>query len=241
MKTYIAQDYTAMSLQTAELIIQCINRKPDSLVCFAAGNSPLGTLSCLVEAARRGEVNFDRCRFISLDEWVGLDESDEGSCRQTMNEHFFKPCGIEERNIHFFNGKSSDLEAECKSMDELIKAHGSIDLLLLGVGMNGHLGFNEPGVSFDLYTHVIDLDSVTKQVSAKYFQNQQQDVQQGITLGIKHVLEANTAILIADGAKKAEIMKKALHDEVTNQVPVTVLQRHPNVHVCLDEAAASLI
>ncbi|MFE5321831.1 glucosamine-6-phosphate deaminase [Paenibacillus sp. NPDC056579] len=241
MKTYIAHDYKEMSLQAAEIIIQYINQKPKSLVCFAAGTTPLGTLSFLVDAMQRGEVNFDQCRFISLDEWVGLDESDEGSCKQTLNEHFFKPCGIEERNIHFFNGKSSNLEAECKSMDELIKAHGNIDLLLLGVGMNGHLGFNEPGVNFDLCSHVIDLDSTTKQVSVKYFQSKQQDVQKGITLGIKHLLEASTAILIADGAKKAEIMRKALRDEVTNQVPVTVLQRHTNLHVCLDEAAAALI
>jgi glucosamine-6-phosphate deaminase len=240
MKTYITRDYREMSLQAAELIIHKIKQKPDSLVCFAAGNTPIGTFSCLVEAMRQGKVSFDQCRFISLDEWVGLDGADEGSCKQTLHQHFFKPCGIEEKNIHFFNGISGDLETECRLMDELIRAHGTIDLLLLGVGMNGHLGFNEPNVSFDLNSHVTNLDSVTKQVSVKYFQDQK-DLQQGITLGIKQLLEADMVIVIADGAKKADIMRKALHNEVTNQVPVTVLQRHPNLHICLDEAAATLI
>jgi glucosamine-6-phosphate deaminase len=240
MKTYITRDYREMSLQAAELIIHKIKQKPDSLVCFAAGNTPIGTFSCLVEAMRQGKVSFDQCRFISLDEWVGLDGADEGSCKQTLHQHFFKPCGIEEKNIHFFNGISGDLETECRLMDELIRAHGTIDLLLLGVGMNGHLGFNEPNVSFDLNSHVTNLDSVTKQVSVKYFQDQK-DLQQGITLGIKQLLEADMVIVIADGAKKADIMSKALHNEVTNQVPVTVLQRHPNLHICLDEAAATLI
>lgn len=240
MKTYVKHDYDEMSRQAAELIIQSINLKPDSLVCLAAGNTPLGTFACLVEAWRLGKVNFDQCHFISLDEWVGLDGSDEGSCRQTLDEHFFRICGIKEANIHFFNGKSENLQAECDKMDARIQANGSIDVLLLGVGMNGHLGFNEPNISFDLYTHVIDLDAVTKQVSAKYF-TEQRDVQQGITLGIKHLLEAEIVIVVADGMKKAEIMRKAMHNEITNEIPVTVLQGHPNLHVCLDEAAASLI
>ncbi|MFD0695914.1 glucosamine-6-phosphate deaminase [Paenibacillus sp. GCM10027628] len=240
MKTYVNRDYEEMSRQAAELIIQSINNKPNSLVCLAAGNTPLGTFAFLVEAWRRGKVNFDQCHFISLDEWVGLGSADEGSCRQTLDEHFFKLCGIQEENIHFFNGKSDDLQAECSKMDARIQAHAAIDVLLLGVGMNGHLGFNEPNISFDMYTHVIDLDAITKQVSAKYF-TEQRDVQKGITLGIKHLMEAEIVIVVADGAKKADIMRKALSYEITNEIPVTVLQGHPNLHVCLDEAAASFI
>ncbi|MBB6673465.1 glucosamine-6-phosphate deaminase [Cohnella nanjingensis] len=240
MNTHIASNYYEMSLQAAELIIRQVRQKPDSLVCFAAGNTPLGTFSCLVEAVHAGRISFDQCRFISLDEWVGLGASDEGSCRQTLDRHFFEPCGIQEQNIHFFNGTSDDLEAECKAMDDFIGAHGTIDLLLLGVGMNGHLGFNEPHADFERYSHVTELDSVTKQVSVKYFP-EQKNVQKGITLGIKHLIQANMAILIADGEKKADIMRLALQHEVTNEVPVTVLQRHPNVHVCMDEAAAALV
>lgn len=240
MNVHIARNYNEMSQQAAELIIRQVSRKPDSLLCFAAGNTPLGTFSCLAEAVHDGRISFERCRFISLDEWVGLGASDEGSCRQTLDRHLFEPCGIQEQNLHFFNGLGDDLEAECKAMDEFIGAHGTIDLLLLGVGMNGHLGFNEPHVDFDRYSHVTELDSVTKQVSVKYF-TEQKNVQKGITLGIKHLMEASEVILIADGDKKAEIMRKALQHEVTNEVPVTVLQRHPNVHICMDEAAAAFV
>lgn len=240
MKTYIKRNYDKMSRQAAELIMDHLNRKPNSLVCFAAGNTPLGTFAHLAETFRLGKVSFQQCKFISLDEWVGMDGSDKGSCRQTLDEHFFKPCGIHETNIHFFDGKSENLQAECEIIDELIWANGRIDLLLLGVGMNGHLGFNEPNISFELNTHVIDLDTVTKQVSAKYF-SEQRDVQRGITLGIKHLLEADAVIVVAAGTKKADIMRKALRDEVTNQVPASVLQLHTNLHVCLDEAAASLL
>ncbi|MFB5676185.1 glucosamine-6-phosphate deaminase [Paenibacillus terreus] len=240
MKTHIARNYLEMSEQAAELIIHQIRQKPESLVCFAAGTTPLGTLSCLVKAVHDGRISFEQCRFISLDEWVGLGASDEGSCRQTLDSHFFEPCGIQEQNIHFFNGTSNDLEAECKAMDDFIQAHGRIDLLLLGVGVNGHLGFNEPHVDVELYSHVTDLAPVTKQVSVKYFQ-EQKNVQKGITLGIKHLMQASTVILIADGDKKAEIMRKALHHEISSEVPVTVLRQHPNVYVCLDEAAAALV
>ncbi|MET3545531.1 glucosamine-6-phosphate deaminase [Paenibacillus favisporus] len=240
MKTHIARNYHEMSSQAAELIIHQIKQKPDSLVCFAAGNTPLGTFSCLVEAVRQGRLSLDQCKFISLDEWVGLGASDEGSCRETMDRHLFEPCGIKEQNIHFFNGTSNDLEAECKAMDDFIGAHGTIDLLLLGVGMNGHLGFNEPYADFEGYSYVTDLDSTTKQVSVKYFPDHK-DVQKGITLGIKHLMQAGTVILIADGDKKADIMRKALKHEVTSEIPVTVLQRHPNVYVYMDEAAAALV
>ncbi|QMV44029.1 glucosamine-6-phosphate deaminase [Cohnella cholangitidis] len=240
MKTHIARNYLEMSSQAAELIINQVRENPNSLVCFAAGNTPLGTFSCLVEAFHGGRINFDQCRFISLDEWVGLGASDEGSCRQTLDRHFFEPCGIKKENIHFFNGTSDELEAECKAMDDLIVAHGTIDLLLLGVGINGHLGFNEPHVDLEQYSHVTDLDSVTKQVSVKYF-TERKNVQKGITLGIKHLIQASMVILIADGEKKADIMRKALRHEVTNEVPVTVMQRHPNVHVCMDESAAAFV
>jgi len=240
MNTYIAIDYGEMSRRAADLIIERIKQKPDSLVCLAAGNTPLGTFSCLKEAVREGRVSFEQCRFVSLDEWVGLGPLDEGSCRETLNRHFFEPCGIPERHIHFFNGMAQDLNAECKAMDDFIRARGQLDLLLLGVGMNGHLGFNEPGVDFELYSHVTDLDSVTKQVSVKYF-SERKNVQKGITLGIRHLMEADTVILIASGDMKAEIMMKALRHEVTEEVPVTVLRRHPNVHVCMDEAAAAFV
>jgi glucosamine-6-phosphate isomerase len=237
MRTFVARDYLEMSSQAADLIVDYVKHNPKALICFAAGNTPLGTFSYLVKLVGSGKVSFDQCRFVSLDEWVGLGSEDEGSCRQTLDEHLFKPVGIDSQNIHFFNGKSEDLEGECMRMDAFISDIGHIDLMLLGVGMNGHLGFNEPGARVDLYSHVADLDPVTKQVSAKYFTHKK-ELSQGITLGTGHIMKSDAVIVLADGAKKADIMKTAFGEGVTEQVPASILQRHPNVCLCLDEAAA---
>jgi len=240
MKTIVSANYEEMSKKAASLIIEYVNRKPDALICLAAGNTPLGTFACLREAAGQGAVSFESCKFVSLDEWVGLDGSAEGSCRQTLYDHFFAPLAIREDQIQFFDGMSSDLQGECDKMDAFISSHGKVDLFLLGVGMNGHLGFNEPGVSFDLLSHVIDLDAVTKTVSVKYF-DEQKDLKQGITIGIGHMMKAETVIVIADGSKKADIIAKSFQGEVKNEVPASALQRHPNVFLCLDESAARLM
>ncbi|KIL40907.1 hypothetical protein SD70_10825 [Gordoniibacillus kamchatkensis] len=238
MNLIVTANYEQMSARAAELIIDVVKRKPDALLALAAGETPLGTFAHLVGAAREGRVRFDRCKFVSLDEWVGLDGRTHGSCRQTLHDHFFSPLAIAEEQICFFDGTAPDLKLECERMDSFIAANGPIDGFLLGVGMNGHLGFNEPGVSFDLYTHVTLLDQTTKSVSVKYFQ-EQQDVNKGITLGIKHIMEAKTVILIANGAKKADIVKAAATGAVTEQVPASVLQRHPNACIIVDEQAAA--
>jgi glucosamine-6-phosphate deaminase len=237
VNTFVDRNYDEMSSRAASLIADYVKRKPDGLLCFAAGNTPLGAYTLLVEAVRSGKVSFERCRFVSLDEWVGLSGEDEGSCRQTLDDRFFKPLRIDEANIHFFKGKSEDLGAECKSMDAFVSINGNIDLMVLGIGMNGHLGFNEPGASTSLYSHITDLAPVTQQVSVKYF-SEKKDLQQGITLGIRHIMEADTVIVLADGAKKADIIKAAFGREVSDLVPASILQRHPNVSLLLDEAAA---
>lgn len=240
MKMIVSENYDAMSEQAARLIIEYVNRKPDALICLAAGSTPLGTFARLREAAAQKDISFESCRFVSLDEWVGLDGKTEGSCKMTLYDHFFAPLAIREDQIQFFDGLSTDLQKECDKMDAFISNHGRVDLFLLGVGMNGHLGFNEPGVSFELLSHVIDLDMVTKTVSVKYF-DEQLDLKQGITIGIGHMMKAETVIVIADGSKKADIIAKSFQGEVTNEVPASALQLHPNVFLCLDEPAARLM
>jgi glucosamine-6-phosphate deaminase len=238
MKILIHDDYAKMSARAAQLIIEFVSHKPESLLCFAAGNSPLGTFASLVEASRQGLVDFSRCRFVSLDEWVGLDGQKEGSCRKTLHDHFFNPLSIGIDQIHFFDGLSEDLPLECRWMDEFIASHGGIDLFLLGVGMNGHLGFNEPGIDLDLYSHVIDLDPVTTAVSVKYF-NGAKPFDQGITLGVKYIMEADQVIVVADGAGKADIIASCFQGEITKQIPASILRHHDNLHVCLDAQAAA--
>lgn len=232
----VLPNYNEMSMKAAEIIIDIVKRKPDALLCFAAGSTPLGTFGHLVEAGKQGKVNFDKCVFVSLDEWVGLSRDVEGSCKQTLYDHFFDPLSIRQDQIVFFDGMNPDLTEECEKMDKYIQTHGPIDLFLLGIGMNGHLGFNEPGVDFDLYSHVINLDPVTKQVSSKYFQTNM-ELTQGITLGIRYIMEARTVLLIANGSNKAEILQQSFTGPVTNEVPASILQNHPKLIVCIDELA----
>jgi len=238
MRVDIAPTYEEMSRRTADSIIDIVNKTPDALLSLAGGSTPLGTFSALIQAARQNRVDFSQCRFVSLDEWVGLSDEEEGSCKSTLYKHLFEPLHIREDQIRFFNGRSDDLALECSAMDRFIQAYGPIDIMLLGVGLNGHLGFNEPGCDRDAYSHVVELDSVTKNVSIKYF-SEKKDLNHGITLGMKHIMESSKVLLVADGEKKAAIIEETLYGAVDNRVPSSLLRMHPDVSVFLDQKAAS--
>jgi glucosamine-6-phosphate isomerase len=234
----VHDDYAAMSETAANFVIDFVKNKPDALLCFAGGDTPLGTYERLVQSAKAGAVDFGSCRFVGLDEWVGMDKDDFGSCQQTLYTKLFTPLQIDESKISFFDAKADDLAKECRRIDNFIHANGKIDLMILGVGVNGHLGFNEPGVSFDLYSHVIDLDQTTKSVGQKYF-NEEKLLTQGITLGIKHILNADTVIVMANGKKKAAAVNGMIKGEVSNQLPASVLQQHNRCFVHVDREAAA--
>jgi glucosamine-6-phosphate isomerase len=234
----VLKDYEEMSKYTANFIINYVKENPQAVLCLAGGDTPKKTYEYLVEDYEQGNVDFSSCTFLGLDEWVGLGKDDEGSCLKFLNETLFNPLRIKSKNVFFFDAKSSDLETECNKMDAIISEKGNIDIILLGVGMNGHLGFNEPGVSFDLHAHVIDLDDTSKTIGQKYFK-EETTLDKGITLGIRHILEAKNAVLVANGNKKASIIQKTIEFEVTNQIPSTILKNHPNSYVFIDEEAAS--
>lgn len=240
MDLRIYSDYKELSKEAAKLIMNVVNANPTGLLCLAAGHTPVGIYKCLVDFAREGKVDFSRCKFVSLDEWVGLGMQDEGSCIKFMHDNLFNPLGILESNIAFFNGQASDLELECKRIDEFVFKNGPIDVVLLGIGINGHIGFNEPGSAFDAYSHVAILDEITKEVGKKYFPVQRQ-LEKGLTLGIKHFLEARNVILVASGAGKAEIIKKTVESPPDTSLPATALKLHNNFYLLLDKEAASLL
>lgn len=175
---------------------------------------------------------------MSLDEWVGLSDKDEGSCglfnRTELLGRLKKPFG----DVHIINGAAADIESERASLDEYIAAHGPLTVSVLGIGMNGHLGFNEDGVDFDLNAHIIPLSDTTKQVMSKYF-GEKFHPEYGISQGIRQIMAAKTVILIANGAHKADIIQQAVRGEVSPHVPASVLQNHPNCYVVVDEAAAA--
>lgn len=240
MKINIYSNYDELSRKTADFIADFVNKKPDAVLCFPAGHTSLDTFKHLVEYADKGQVDFSRCKFAGLDEWLGLDKNDESNCRSFMYKNLFNPLNISESNIVFFDTDAENLELECKRIDNFIFQNGPIDLMLLGVGMNGHLGFNEPGVSPDLYSHVVELDPVTKTVGQKYF-DRPVKLEKGITLGLKHVMESKTVILQASGKNKAEIIKKAIEGEVTVDIPASILKTHTNSYIFLDSDAASML
>jgi glucosamine-6-phosphate deaminase len=238
MKLNIYSDKEISSRAAADLIVEQVRVKPDSLLCFPSGDSPTLVLKYLVDYGMQGTVDFSQCRFVGLDEWIGMDERDEGSCRHYMNAHFFMPLKISPDKIIFFNGLADNPDDECALMDAYILKNGPIDIMMVGLGMNGHIGLNEPGTDFKLYAHRTELHPLTVQIAQKYFKKTT-PLTGGLTLGLQHFTEAKTAVLIISGAKKAEILAKILETEVTEDVPGTIIQLHPHAVVFADADAAS--
>lgn len=240
MELKVFKDYNELSQQAADMIIETVRKKPEAVLCLAAGDTPKQTYVNMVQKAANKLIDFSRCTFIGLDEWVGIPPENEGSCHYFLYHHLFNPLKTPSSHIYVFDALSHDLPGEYSKMDSIIQDKGGIDLMLVGIGMNGHIGFNEPGVSFDLYSHVIDLDEKTQAVGQKYFSSTMA-LPKGITLGLRHFLRSRKAILIANGKKKAGVIEKAVKGPVSNQMPASIIQQHENSWVMVDEEAASLI
>ena len=237
MKQIIYNDYSELSVNTAEQIAAIINKKPDSLLCFPAGETSVGTFKHLTELNKRGQVSFKKCKIVGLDEWTNLGALKSENCFSFLKRHFFDHIDYSEKNLCFFDGESSDLTNECVKTDAFIRKNGPIDIMLLGAGMNGHLGFNEPGSSFDLYSHIVNLDEATKTVGQKYFSGKV-TLTAGITLGIKYIMEAKTVILQLNGTRKADVVKRLIDSDITIAFPASALKAHSNSFLLLDKEAA---
>ncbi len=229
-----------MSRAAADLIIKIVKDKPDALLCFPSGESPAGVFNYLIADAKQGKVDFSNCYFVGLDEWVGMGKDDDGSCTNFLFEKFFTPMQIDPEKTYFFDAKADDLDASCKAMNDFVKLHGPFDLMLVGIGMNGHIGLNEPGTDFNLYAHHAPLAPVTIAVGQKYFK-QNTILTEGITLGLKHLQEAKMPVLVASGEKKASIMAQALEGEITEGLPASIFQMLAAAYILLDEGAASAL
>lgn len=240
MQLNIYKDYEALSQHVADEIIRLVKSKPEAVICLASGDTPRLTFNLMTKKAADDKIDFTRCTFIGLDEWVGIPPENEGSCHYFLHHHVFGPLHISANHIHLFNALSKDLEQECRQMDRIIAAKGGIDLILVGVGMNGHIGFNEPGVSPDHYAHVVELEEATRTVGQKYFRHHT-SLSYGISLGLNHLLEARKAIMIANGTKKADVIRRALEEDITPSLPASIMRKHANGLVMLDEGAASAL
>jgi len=231
------KNYEALSEAVAEKMILQIISKPNTVFCLASGNSPLKAYEYFVEKVQKQNIDYSQCVFIGLDEWVGITPDDTGSCHYFLTKNVFEPLNVPTENIYLFDGLAKNLEAECQRINQAIIENNGIDLIIVGIGMNGHIGFNEPGIAIDNYVHVVDLDSVTQTVGQKYF-DKPMLLKKGITVGLQFFLEAKNALLMANGSKKAAIIKQTIEGEITTAVPSTIIQLHRNALVMLDEEAA---
>ena len=240
MKQIIYKDYTELSVKTAEQIAAIITQKPDALLCFPAGETSVGTFKHLIVLNKQGKISFNKCKIVGLDEWANIGPMKSENCFSFLKKHLFDHIDYSMGNMCFFDGESADLKKECTRTDEFIRKYGPIDMMLLGAGMNGHLGLNEPGTSFDLYSHIVDLDATTKVVGQKYFSGKV-TLTKGITLGVKYIMEAKTVILQLNGNRKAEVVKRLIESDVNSAFPASALKAHPNSFLLLDKEAAKLL
>jgi glucosamine-6-phosphate isomerase len=240
MKINIYKDYQTLSSATTKLIVDYIKNKSKVLICLASGHTPIGVFQELAKEIKSGYVDLSNCTFLSLDEWLDIDPDDSGSCLSMLKRDCFEPLGINAEQIEFFNVDAIDLNEECTRVNELISRNGGLDIMLVGVGTNGHIGMNEPGSSFDSYAHVSQLAEETINVGQKYFEKPT-SLSKGITLGLRHLFESKLPIVMASGEKKASILGKTFSQPATESIPVSIAQLIPQCQVMLDEAAAKYI
>lgn len=231
MKIIDTKDYADMSRKAANIISAQIILHTNSVIGLATGKTPIGVYEQLVDWYNKNDIDFSEVKTVNLDEYCGLGPDDKTSYRYFMNRNFFDKINIKKENTHIPNGLAKDFGEECQRYDELIKSLGGIDLQLLGIGHNGHIGFNEPGMDFEKMTHCIELSEQTRQSNSGYFPSVDALPQRAITMGIRAIMQARKILLIADGESKRDILRTALFGRVTPSVPASILQLHPGLTV----------
>ena len=239
MKIYVVKDYEAVSKQAAEIISDQIKEKQNSVLGLATGSSPIGIYKLLVEKYKAGAISFKEIRTVNLDEYKGLNELNENSYHYYMNDNLFSKVDINPANINIPNGMALNDNAECARYEEVIKSLGGIDLQLLGLGENGHIGFNEPGTPFKVRTHVVDLTESTIHANSRLFERIEDVPRQAYSMGVNTIMGAKKILLVVNGAKKADALAKVINGPVSTEVPGSVLQTHPDVTIICDEEAAA--
>lgn len=240
MKIVISDSFEQLSFLAASDLIEIMKSFDAPLFCPASGDSPAGLYEIIANKVQTAALDISKWQFVGLDEWVGMNGEDEGSCRFHLNNQLFHRMKVSEDCISFFDGRSADLQQECEKTEAFIFQQGGIDVAVIGLGLNGHVGMNEPGASVNSRSQVVELDPITIKTGQKYF-NKQQPLSKGITLGLKTILETKHIFLLVSGLHKSSIVKQLLEGEITADLPGTALREHPGVRVYLDRASASLL
>ena len=241
MKIYKAQDYKDMSRKAANIISAQVIMKPNCVLGLATGSTPIGTYDQLVEWYNKGDLDFSEVTTVNLDEYKGLPRTNDQSYYYFMHQHLFDRVNIDPERTNVPNGMEPDAEKECGRYEELIRSLGGVDLQLLGLGHNGHIGFNEPGEAFEKETHCVDLTESTIEANKRFFASADDVPKQAYTMGIKTIMQAKKILIVVNGENKAEIIERAFFGPVTPEVPASILQLHNDVTLVGDEAALAKI
>ena len=241
MVIYKAKDYQDMSRKAANILSAQIIMKPNCVLGLATGSSPVGTYEQLIEWYKKGDLDFSKVTSINLDEYRGLGPENEQSYRYFMNTHLFDHVNIDKARTFVPNGLGEDAEETCRAYNEIIERAGGIDMQLLGMGGNGHIGFNEPGAAFESETHCVDLAESTIEANKRFFARREDVPHQAYTMGIKNIMQARKIVVLVSGESKAQALRDALYGKITPAVPASILQIHNDVIIVADEAARSLL
>jgi len=229
------------AVQAAQFVIERVNAKPSIVLGLPTGGTPLGMYAELARAVREKRVDFQNATTFNLDEYCGLPADDPQSYREFMRVNFYDPCALPPAQTHIPDGRAADPCAESLAYEDAIRAAGGIDLQVLGIGHNGHIGFNEPGTPADARTHAVAITEQTRQANARFFNSIDEVPTRAITMGMRTILESREILLLANGAEKARIIAAALRGPVTVDNPASFLQTHPRLTVILDAAAGRLV
>ncbi len=239
MRVIVCENYKEVSKRAAEIVADQLNSKPYSVLGLATGSTPIGMYENLVSMNKSGKIDFSSVKSFNLDEYYPIKRDNDQSYHYFMNEHLFSKVNIKPENTHVPNGETDDPQKECDLYEELIERSGGIDLQVLGIGQNGHIGFNEPGTNLCAKTHLTDLTDSTIEANSRFFEKKEDVPTQAITMGISSILKAKKIILLASGSNKKQVVEELMSDSITTNNPATLLKVHPDVILICDKSACS--
>ncbi|MGO5066468.1 MULTISPECIES: glucosamine-6-phosphate deaminase [unclassified Clostridium] len=239
MRIIVVDNYEEMSKKAATMVASQVILKPDSVLGLATGDTPIGMYREIINIYKNQNLNFSKVKTFNLDEYYGLSKDNNQSYYYFMMNNLFNHVNIGKDNINIPNGMMNDIEKECKEYESNIVKAGGIDLQILGIGVNGHIGFNEPGESFEAETHLVNLDKKTIESNSRFFSSKDEVPTRAISMGIKTILYSKKIILLACGQNKADAIFKTIKGKITPNVPASILQLHKDVVVIVDKEAAS--
>lgn len=237
----VADSYEEMSKRAANIVAAQVVIKPKCILGLATGGTPIGMYKEMIRLYKENEVDFSEVKTFNLDEYYPIRKDNEQSYAWYMNENLFKYINIPAKNNYIPNGENPNVDVECNAYDELISSSGGIDLQVLGIGNNGHIGFNEPDVCFESGTHLVELDQETIEANARFFLTEEEVPRQAISMGIRTIMHSKKILLLASGKSKARIIRDTLFGDISPNVPASILQLHNDVTIILDHEAARIV